>query len=110
MPVLLLSLIVLGMVATIKKVTDWLAYLRAGHRNGITTQILVWALGVVVAFLTTAQAAIDHLATTGGTSVQTWNGLTKALLGIGLASIASVVHDLSDSAKSRPPLVPPPSA
>lgn len=105
MNVLLLGLLSTGLIATIKKVPDAIAYIRARHLNGIVTQVVVWAIGIIAAFLVTAQAAIANLTATGGVDVKDWNGLTKALLGIGVASIASVIHDYMDKGQSQLPLV-----
>jgi hypothetical protein len=106
MNVLLLGLLAAGLIATIKKIPEFIAYVRARHLNGIVTQALVWAIGVVAAFLTTAQSAVANLTATGGVNVQGWNGLTKALLGIGTASIASVLHDYMDKARQPRPIIP----
>lgn len=112
MQVLIAVFILSGLVALTKKIVDFARYAKAGHKNGVVTQAIVWVTGILVTFLTTSQSAIRALIDSGSVHISSWDGLEKVILGVLGASIASVMNDYfaardNTDTQVRPVLVPP---
>lgn len=96
---------VLGMVAIIAKVTDFVKYATnaATERRAIATQLLVWAGAVAVVFLYSASDFGSF--EVGGVRIDDMVWPTKVILGVAAGSAASVATDYrkafdgSDTAK-----------
>lgn len=102
-----------GALGLVKAAVDFLKYLRARDTNGYVTQLAVWLAGVGTVLL----IKISDFANTfdvGGVNLDTANGGTVILAGLGLGSAAMLVNDVkkavdrSDSA-AKPDLVGPTS-
>lgn len=94
----------------ILKIIDFVKYARARDINAIVTQLVTWLAGI----LAVAWAAQTTLADEIMPDLAAMNFATQALVGVALASTASLIVDARkavDNSQSAavPPLVPPPT-
>lgn len=80
------------LAATVKKVTDFLKYARAGEWHNVATQIIVWAIAVGTTFLGANAQLFSHFQV-GGVSIAGLDGPSLWLVGIGLGSGASTLFN-----------------
>lgn len=89
------------------KVMDFLKLLFAGETRPAITQVVVWGVGILVAFL----GVKSNLG--GLSSINYLNWASVLLVGLSLGSVGSVINDFkqardnTDSA-AKPPLLKPP--
>jgi hypothetical protein len=104
-----------GLIAFATKLLDLVRYARAQEWNGVLTQLGAWVSGTVAVFIfgqSDVARQIDFGETVG--SLGHLDSVSKIILGVGLASLGSLVVDLrkatdaSDSAVV-PPLINTPS-
>lgn len=79
--------------ALIKKIVDTVKYGAAGDVNAVATQIVVWIAGVLVMFAAAASDLGAQL-TVNGHSLGDLNNWSVVLVGVNLASTASVGWDV----------------
>ncbi len=99
----------LVMLATVKKLVDFVRYAKAGDVNGIITQLVAWVAGFALAALvanTPWAAGLDF----GGVTLAKMNIAAQLLVGLALGSSASFGTDLikaTDNSQSAavPPLL-----
>lgn len=78
--------------SVIKKVIDFVKYLAGGDVNAVVTQLVAWAAGVGMAFLT-ANSDYGTEIMVNGRSLSSLNGWALTLLGLNIASLAGVGWD-----------------
>ena len=98
------------LVASVKKGTDYVKYIKSGDWNGTLTQTIAWALGIGAAFLF---AASDFgTKPVQGIIFSDLNPWSLIILGLSLGSGGSILKDFIsgiDNTQSAvvPPLLPP---
>ncbi len=85
------------MLATIKKVVDFVRYAKAGDTNGIVTQLLAWLAGFGLAALVahTPWAATINM---GGVTLAEMNIAAQIFAGLALGSAAAFGTDILKAA------------
>jgi hypothetical protein len=81
-----------AMMALIVKVIDFGRYARAGDINGVVTQLVAWAAGVIVLLLVSRTTWADGI-TVGDRALSTLNFWSVFFAGISISSAASLVKD-----------------
>lgn len=100
---------ILVLLATVKKVVDFVRYARSGDINGIVTQLVVWAAGVSLVALA-AQTAWANGIQFGDTKLAGLNFASQVLAGIALGSAGSLAQDTlkavdNTQSEAKPPLI-----
>lgn len=80
------------LTALVKKLVDTVKYLVAGDVNAVVTQLLAWAAGIGLAFVT-ANSDWGDAILVNGESLGTLNGWSLAFVGVNLASLAGFGWD-----------------
>jgi len=98
-----------GLTALIKKVVDTARYGAGRDWNGITTQLIAWAAGVVLV-AATAVSDFAALVQVGEFSLDRLNLMSQVLVGLSLGSAASLVQDGikavdGSQSEAKPPLL-----
>ena len=101
----------LVLLATVKKVIDFVRYAKAGDVNGIVVQLLAWLSGVALVALA-AHTAWSQQLEFGGITLHGMGFASQVLAGIALGSAASLAQDAlraADNSQSAavPALIPP---
>jgi hypothetical protein len=76
----------------IKKVIDFVKYLTAGDVNAVLTQVVAWAVGVGLAFVT-ANSEFGEAIIVNGHPMNTLNSWALVLAGLNAASVAGLGWD-----------------
>lgn len=105
-PVLAVALL----VATVKTVTDFPAYVAAKQTSAVIKQLIAWVTGVGLAFVLAASDLGDSIKATETVTLGSANKWTVALFGFAAASGASFLHQYTqarDNTQSAyvPPIV-----
>lgn len=95
----------LVLLATVKKVVDFVRYANARDINGIVTQTLAWIAGFLLVALTAHTAWADGIMF-GGHPLAGLGLASQALAGIAVGSAASLAHDTVTPTPTPPPLGP----
>lgn len=74
------------------KLSSFAKFVIAGETNKAVTQLVVWVIGVAVAFLLAASDFAEEIAV-GGHSLGSLNGAAVILFGFALGSVAAVGYD-----------------
>lgn len=101
------------LIATIKTVTDFPAYVAAKQTSAILKQLIAWVAGVAGAFVLAASDLGSTIQATDTTTLASANKWTIALFGFAVASGASLTHQyfqVKDASQSAyvPPIGPAP--
>lgn len=100
-----------ALAALVTKITSSIKYIKAGQLGDFVSQAVTWGVGIGLAFLAANANAMESVDLNGHT-LGSLNGSSVVLVGLGLASLASVAYDFrvardnNDSA-SEPSLVGP---
>ena len=79
-------------VALIKKIVEVFKYLTNGDVNGVATQVFTWAAGVGVLWVA-SEATLFQTIAVNGVALGALNFGAIVLIGMSVASVASVAHD-----------------
>ena len=79
--------------ALVKKLIDTVKYAAAGDLNAVSTQILTWLSGIAVVAVA-AHSDIAQTLAVNGFTLGSLNGWSQVLVGVNLASTASVGWDV----------------
>lgn len=102
-PVLVIGLV----IAFVKKIVDFPAYIKGQDWNAVTKTTLAWVAGILAAFLLQATDFAKDLQLAGVVLADT-NAATVILFGLSIASAASVGNDvLAAVDRNRTSAVPP---
>ncbi len=85
---------ILVLLATVKKLVDFVRYAKGGDYNGIITQVLAWIGGALVVILAAHTAWADGIVF-GDVALSHMNVASQVLAGIALGSTASLAHDIA---------------
>lgn len=104
----------LVMAALVKKAVDFVKYLTAGDVNAVATQLVAWAMGILLAFLA-ANSDWSESILVNGTALSALNGWSLVFVGVNIASLAGFGWDAIkavDASNSAivPDLMKPPTA
>lgn len=94
---------ILVLAATVKKVVDLAAYVRAGQSAPALKQLLAWLAGILVTMLAAHTAWADGL-NFGDMDLGDLGIASQILAGIALGSSASLAHDAVTPVTAAPPL------
>ncbi len=83
---------VLVLLATVKKVVDFVAFVRDRNFQPVVTQILAWAAGVALVALAAHTSWADGIVW-GDIALARMGFASQVLAGIALGSTASLAHD-----------------
>lgn len=105
-PVIAIALL----VATVKTVTDFPAYVAAKQWSAVIKQLIAWVTGVGAAFVLAASDLAGSIQATDTVTLAAANRWTVALFGFAAASGASMAHQyfqVKDNTQSAyvPPIV-----
>lgn len=94
---------VLVLLATVKKVVDFVRYAKAGEVNGIVTQVVAWLAGFGLVALAAHSAWADSVVI-GDVPLAGMSLASQLLTGIAIGSTASLAHDALDRTGPPPTL------
>lgn len=94
---------ILVLLATVKKIVDFVRYAKAGDYNGIITQLIAWIGGALVVMLGAHTAWADGIVF-GDVSLAHMGLASQVLAGIALGSTASLANDFTRTVS--PPVQP----
>lgn len=95
---------ILVLLATVKKLVDFVRYIKGGDVNGVVTQIVAWVGGIALVVLAAQTSWADGIVF-GDTVLAKLGFAGQVLAGIALGSAASLAHDAIPA--NVPPLLDP---
>jgi hypothetical protein len=80
------------LTSAVKKLVDTVKYAANGDINAVVTQLVAWALGILVTWIS-SQAELAHLMEVNGVPIANLDGWSLVVAGIALASTAGIGYD-----------------